>query len=122
MNETSGQTWAPPRFVPAVVTEMAGPGLQVETAIRLKEKERVLVVFEPVQGRVMQDLGIVRRILESDGQGVCAAIELVGLRDAGISELVRATNAAARMVQEAVGANQELLAGLGTGGWVQVGE
>jgi hypothetical protein len=41
----SGSTWGPPEFIPAVVTELAGPGLRIEAPLEIKVGERVLVVF-----------------------------------------------------------------------------
>jgi len=105
----SGGTWGPPEFVPAVVTELAGPGLRIEVPLEVKVGERVLVVFklgeemdqEPsLQGtdrvpasRIAQDIGEVRhtRAIEN---GFSVAVELVGLGDTDVDELVRATNAA----------------------------
>jgi hypothetical protein len=37
--------WGPPEFVPAVVTELAGPGLRIESTLEVKAGERILVLF-----------------------------------------------------------------------------
>jgi len=41
----SSNSWGPPEFVPAVVTELAGPGLRIEVPLKVKVGDRVLVVF-----------------------------------------------------------------------------
>jgi hypothetical protein len=105
----SDGTWGPPEFVPAVVTELAGPGLRVEAPLEVEEGERVLVVFglgeekgqeSSLQGtnkipasRIAQDIGEVRHT-EAIQNGFSIAVELVGLGDTDVDELVRATNAA----------------------------
>lgn len=96
--------WKPIEFVPAVVTELAGPGLRVEAPLDVSMNERILVVFklEPVSAegtaaeasagsRIIEDIGIVRRV-ESQGDTRSIGIELIGLSDANIDELVKVTN------------------------------
>ena len=112
--------WGPPEFVPAVITELAGPGLCIEAPLELKVDDRVLVVFkldeeniaEPVPERegdktkaapdlqsrtkeekIAEDIGVVRHITALQ-EGFSIAIELTGLSDPDVSELTRATNAA----------------------------
>jgi len=97
-----------PRFVPATVTELAGPGLLIETSLPLKARQRVAVVFDldayddvidkatrPVQAkRIVEDIGIVRHTSEAE-KGYSVAVELTGLSDFDVNGLIRATNAAA---------------------------
>lgn len=109
-SEASGQTCATPRFVPAVVTEMAGPGLRIESALEVEAGERILVVFgldgqggkEPSGGgadhgknrpMILEGIGEVRHVKAMEG-GVSIAVELTGLNDSEVDELIRATNAA----------------------------
>jgi len=95
--------------VPAVVTELAGPGLRVEASLDVSMNERILVVFKleqtPSEGqgaedtpgsRIIEDIGIVRRV-EPQGDTLDIGIELIGLSDADIDELVRVTNLGARV-------------------------
>jgi hypothetical protein len=109
-SESSGQTCATPRFVPAVVTEMAGPGLRIESALEVEVGERILVVFgldgqggkessggggdhgksRPV---VLEGIGEVRHVKAVE-DGLSIAVELTGLNDSEVDELIRATNAA----------------------------
>jgi hypothetical protein len=107
--DVSGGIWGPPEFVSAVVTELAGPGLRVETALEVNVGERVLMVFRlDAEGdsgshpqetgraatlKVVQDIGEVRHIKAVE-KGFSVAVELVGLSDHDVDELVRATNAA----------------------------
>lgn len=102
-------SWAAPEFVPGVVTELAGPGLRLEAPLQAEVGDRVLVVFklDEEKGRAsgrgkagkaapskfVEDVGIVRHSKQGKG-GFSIAVELVGLNDTDVSELIRATNAA----------------------------
>jgi len=105
--ERMWESWKPLEFVHAVVTELAGPGLRIEAPLDVKVGERVLVVFKldpsedyvgaKKQGavsRIIEDIGEVRRS-EKTENGFSMGIELVGLTDSDISELIRVTNAVA---------------------------
>jgi hypothetical protein len=100
--------WGPPEFVPAVVTELAGPGLRIESSLDLKIGDRILVVFNLAQGhhpvpesegskseipKIVEAMGVVRHIRPVQ-DGLSVAAELTGLGDQDIDELIRATNAA----------------------------
>ncbi len=116
----SGSTWGPPEFIPATVTELGGPGLRIEAPLEVKAGERVLVIvnlsetidarpsnagfrLKPAVGgsipdtrqesRIVEDIGEVRhtRAIED---GFSIAVELMGLSDSDVSELIRAANAA----------------------------
>ncbi len=116
----SGSTWGPPEFIPARVTELGGPGLRIEAPLEVKAGERVLVIvnlsetidarpsnagfrLKPAVGgsipdtrqesRIVEDIGEVRhtRAIED---GFSIAVELMGLSDSDVSELIRAANAA----------------------------
>ena len=107
--EASGETWAPPRFVPAVVTEMAGPGLRIESALEVGVGERVLVVFglqgegseettgfngdgRVTRGKMAEDIGEVRHVKAIEGV-FSIAVELTGLSDSDVDELIQVANA-----------------------------
>jgi hypothetical protein len=105
---TSENSWGPPEFVPASVTELAGPGLRIEAPLEVKVGDRVLVILklseaeqEPGSQRtgrvepekVVEDIGQVRHT-KSMKNGFSIAVELTGLSEPNISELIRATNAA----------------------------
>jgi len=116
----SAGAWGPPEFVRAEVTEMAGPGLRVEAPLEVKVGERVVVILKigeqpgknsqadhggvsprpgAVQRRdirtskVVEDIGEVRHA-EATRNGFSIAVELMGLSDSNVNELIRATNAA----------------------------
>jgi hypothetical protein len=106
----SGSAWGPPEFVPAVVTELAGPGLCIEAPLELKVDDRVLVMLELKEGegresapegkgskkvisKIVEDMGVVRHI-KAIKNGFSIAVELIGLSDLDVNELIRATNAA----------------------------
>jgi hypothetical protein len=113
--------WGPPEFVPAVVTELAGPGLCLEAPLELKVGDRVLVVFKLDEeenqdssrqdregdphhfasrseaagetSKIVEDVAEVRHI-KAVQDGFSIAVELIGLSDTDVSDLIRATNAA----------------------------
>ncbi len=126
--EASAETWAPPRFVPAVVTEIAGPGLRIESPLEVKTGERILVVFcldeegSEELGRggaeggvarpmIAEDIGEVRHVKAIEG-GSSIAVELTGLGDSDVDALIRATNAASLRVS---GRGKETPAPVGQG-------
>jgi len=100
----------PPQFVPAVVTELAGPGLRIKVGLKVNTGERVLVLMElPEQkkgrsrsdradstgggNRIIQDIGEVRHVRQLE-DGFSIAVELTSLNDRDLNELIRATNTA----------------------------
>jgi len=116
----SGNTWGPPEFIPATVTELGGPGLRIEAPLEVKAGDRVLVIvnlseeksqdLNPHQksnsppsvlvqdsratpSKIIEDIGEVRHI-GAIGDGFSIAVELTGLSDSNVSELIRAANAA----------------------------
>ncbi len=102
-------SWGAPEFIPAVVTELAGPGLRVEAPLKAKVGDRVLVIFglheqenpdqsppktrKTVPSKIVQDIGLVRHTKATEN-GLSIAVELVGLNDSDVDEMIRATNAA----------------------------
>ncbi len=106
-------SWGPPEFVRAAVTELAGPGLRVEAPLEVKVGERVVVILKmseesaadrqrvsPRSGhktarssRIVEDIGQVRHVRAIEG-GFSIAVELTGLSDSNINELIRETNSA----------------------------
>jgi hypothetical protein len=78
-------------FVPAVITEIAGPCLRVRTGLPVQIRQRVLLVFDLEEGRLVQDVGEVRDIRSSE-TGDAIIIELIGLHAKAIGELVRVAN------------------------------
>lgn len=106
----SGSVWGPPEFIPAVVTELAGPGLCVEARLELKVNDRVLVMFEldeevkqasaplgevdkAIPSNIVEDIGVVRHVKAIENC-FSIAVELAGLSDSDVNVLIRATNAA----------------------------
>lgn len=103
-------SWGLPEFVPAAVTELAGPGLRVEANLEVKQGDKVLVVFrldeeikrdssqsghdaKTAELKVVEDIGEVRHVQPVEN-GSSIAIELMGLSDSDLNELIRATNTA----------------------------
>jgi len=85
----------PPRFLPATVVEIAGPGLRIQAPLEVGMGERMLVGLKMPDRKVMQALGITRRPTIPNDQGIPEiVVELIGLLASEVSELVRVTNAA----------------------------
>jgi hypothetical protein len=102
MAKASSGTWKPLQFVHAVVTELGGPGLRIEAPLEVNMGERILVVFKldeetepsPVAvSKIIEDIGEVKHS-KAIKNGFSMAVELIGLRDSDIRELIQATNAA----------------------------
>ncbi len=111
----------PLMFIPAVVTELGGPGLRIETSLQVKHGDRILVMFELERDTqqssvkyqetdtvkyistsilktienvgIVQEAGIVKRASDNP-HCPTIAIELMGLNDSEIDCLIRATNTA----------------------------
>jgi len=109
--ESFDTNWGPPEFIPAEVTE---------TPLEVKVGDRVVVILklgdnhnyrltQPAENtashsaffdnkndrpsRIVEDIGIVRHT-EAAENGFSVAVELTGLSETNLSEMVRATNAA----------------------------
>jgi len=104
----AADTWGPPEFFPAVVTELAGLSLRLDVPFEVKVGERVLVIFKLVgkdqssssqknskmiTSKIIEVIGEVRHT-EAIENGLSIAVELIGLSDSDINELVCAVNAA----------------------------
>lgn len=112
--------WGALDLVPAVVTELAGPGLRVETPLEVKIGQRVLIILKlseehrptpfpagketPIQSKseqrlkntplkIVEDIGEIRHVKVLQ-KGFSTGIELTGLSDSDVNELIRATNVA----------------------------
>jgi len=97
-----------PEFFPAVVTELSGLGLRLDVPLEVKVDERVLVIFKlggkdqssssqknskMITSKIIEVIGEVRHT-EAIENGLSIAVELIGLSDSDINELVCAVNAA----------------------------
>ncbi len=115
--DASTVPWGPPEFVPGKVTELAGPGLCIEAPLKVDVGDRVVVILkmntesnfpkgqddsarralmrkqEPNSSRVVEDIGEVRHV-KAMKDGFSIAVELTGLSDSNVNELVRETNLA----------------------------
>ena len=110
IEETPEPIFEPPVFFPATVTELGGPGLRIETPLKVAVGNRVLLVFKlnephttepPIEqihrtplDLIIEDTAIVRHITAIKN-GFSIALELTGLSDEGVDMLIRATNEAA---------------------------
>lgn len=98
-----------PEFVSAEINELAGPGLRISAPLKVKAGDRVIVVFKLTEehhsdsvnsvnlhkSKIIEDIGVVRRCRAS-GDGFSIAVEMTGLTDSNICQMVRATNFASR--------------------------
>lgn len=78
-------------FCPAEVTEIAGPGLRLKTALDVQVQQRLIVRFELETGRLVQDIAVVRDIREG-AAGRSIIVELIGVDNKAVDELMRMTN------------------------------
>lgn len=102
--QKSDITWGPPEFVAGVVTELGGPGLRIEAPIEVNVGDKVLVVFrldeekdedltaanqngKAPTSKIIEDIGEVRHTKAIEN-GLSIAVELTGLSDPDINELV----------------------------------
>ena len=120
-NSVNGpDNWGPPEFMPARVTELGGPGLRIETKLEVKVGDRVLVIvnlseenvqdlnppskstslrsvlsrdIESTPSKIVEDIGEVKHVRALQN-GSSIAVELTGLSDSNLNELIRTTNAA----------------------------
>ena len=115
-----GNTWVPPEFIPATVTELGGSGLRLEAPLEVKAGDRILVIVNlgeekdrdlispqkstPLRSvltkdkkrtpsKIVEDIGEVKRI-RAIPNGFSIAVELTGLNNSNLNELICATNAA----------------------------
>ena len=134
--ETSLQ---PFEFIPALVTEMGGPGLKIETSAQIQNGDRILIMFELERKKeqtsvknqdteeitytytsdltvienigMVQEAGVVRRT-EDNNNVYVFGVELIGLRDNEIDYLIRATNEASLNKNSNENADQNVTAGI----------
>lgn len=103
---------ATPKFVNAQVTEIAGPGLRLETSLSVQMGDKLMVIAIFDGGETIRAIGEVRHTKPSKA-GSSVAIEFTGLSDEEIGVMVRLTNMAARRagVDEAVAVQEQPVAG-----------
>ena len=84
---------SPPQFVPARVTEIGGPGMRVESPADLDTQrgQRMLVVTK-LPSRVLETVGIVRHVGQTERGKRSIALELIGLDTSEIADLMQITN------------------------------
>ncbi|MBN2590875.1 MAG: hypothetical protein JXA96_13505 [Sedimentisphaerales bacterium] len=117
----------PPKFIPADLIELAGPGLRLLSPVEFKIGDRVVVILKlgylinrnNVQSnfvknntrpfKVIENVGVVRHI-EKVEQAYSIALELTNLSESNLSEMVKATNEASlskRRIQEILPEHKE---------------
>jgi hypothetical protein len=112
VREISEGGWMAPEFVSAMVTQLSGPGLRIVSDIEVKSGDRLLLVFELDDGKIVQDIAEVRGYRDrSEDHSI--GVELIGLNEAGVDELVRTTNhiAISSAVEESCDTEDVVLAG-----------
>jgi len=85
-----------PQFVAGTLTEMGGPGLRIEAPIELSKGSRVLLMLELDGTHSLRATGLVRRSSLRDDGVAEVGVEIVGLNDEQMADLVKATHAAAQ--------------------------
>jgi hypothetical protein len=89
-----GQT-EPPQFVAAELVEIAGPGMLLQAPLELESGDRVLVVIQLGDDRLVESVARVRHVRGEAKKGKTIAVELMGLTSSDIAELAHETNTAA---------------------------
>jgi hypothetical protein len=124
LDPTPDPVFEPPVFFPAMVTELGGTGLRIETQLKASVGNRVLLVFKLNESAtdfslesgprtaldvIVEDIAIVRHLSAVD-TGYSIALELTRVSEEGVDMLIRATNETAikrlRMESE-TGAGQQ---------------
>ncbi|MEN6334702.1 MAG: hypothetical protein ABFE01_10605 [Phycisphaerales bacterium] len=114
-NQAESET---PVFAEGRVTELAGPGVQIEASLPVHPGDRVLVVFTLDPGMApdvpggwgtIAGIGKVRHAREADA-GTSIAVELTGLSDAEVDELAYMTAEVSSRQEEAGGPVVPLMA------------
>lgn len=102
VEDSTSETWVPIDFKSATVTELAGPGLRMETSLAAEPGDRVLITFRleipgatdtTRKGCVINAMGEVKRV-EPMYDRYAMGIRLMGLKDGDIDQLVGLTNKA----------------------------
>ncbi len=92
----TSETQSLPSFIPATMTELGGPGVQlkIDADISVEVGDRSLVILHLNPEKIIESSAVIRRV-DKDDQGRVAglAVELVGLNTAEVDELVAETNA-----------------------------
>jgi hypothetical protein len=107
--EACEEVWGPPVFVGGVVTEIFGSILRIEAPLEVKAGERVLVVFRlngertdalngKTRRRIIEDIGRVISV-EAVEKGFSIEIELSGLSESDVDELLGQANVEAASVK-----------------------
>jgi len=89
-----GDTGAP-KFVQGELIEVAGPGLKLRAPIDVNCGERIIIVTELESEKIVEAVGISRRVDAPQGGMLTFAVELVGLTTTEVSDLARQTNVVA---------------------------
>ncbi len=103
----------PPKFMDAVVTELAGPGIKLNMPVFDKNELRLVVLFAIPStrndGKVMfiQDIAHVRHVGQEQGR-MSVAVELVSINDNELDRLVSLTNMLQRAGQDESEASQAM--------------
>ncbi len=83
-----------PKFVPATLNEIGGPGMKFVTPLKLKAGDKVIVIAQFEDGKSVESIARVCRT-DSGGDGMDdIAVELIGLTSTETSDLVHETNQA----------------------------
>ncbi len=100
-----GEVLQPPVFLDAEVVELAGPAMRIDlrgdSEVDVKLSDKVLVVVNLTDPRdldgmrIIEDICEVRQVQKIEN-GCSIAVELVGLADSDVDELIRLTNAEVR--------------------------
>ncbi len=106
---------AAPQFHSGIITELSGPGLRIHTDLFVDDGQRLLVIIELEQGKIIEDVAEVRGARDTADKN-SFGVELIGLDDATVNELIRITNTLAIRREAKEHTPEQDLAAVATGG------
>lgn len=80
------------KYTEATVTELAGPGLQLRGPFKVQQGDQILVIFEIAQGKVVQAIAKVKQVHNPERIFKIIGVELQGLSEAEVADLISLTN------------------------------
>ena len=104
------QKLAAPGFVPAQLTEIAGPGFRINSSLALDVGDRAIAMVKLLDGRIAQSVARVRRSTRGRDGKWTLVLECQGLSHSEVAVLARETNLASQSSSSGVAApSQQVL-------------
>lgn len=82
----------PPRFQPAELLQIGGPGLLLRADADVRVDQEVLLAVEVPSGGVFRGRGVIRRVVPSATQPRTFAVEMLHLAEGQVAKMAAVTN------------------------------